>query len=72
MTQTPCLAKSKVEIILDIGHLDLAPRITIILFVHSLHLIRMAIWILIDGSSKRTSPSNVSRMQGTFSMQSLL
>jgi hypothetical protein len=46
MTQTPCLAKNKVEIILDIGRLDLAPRITIILSVHSLHLTRMAIWII--------------------------
>jgi hypothetical protein len=46
MTQTPCLAKSKVEIIFDIGHLDLAPRKTIILSVHSLHLTRMAIWII--------------------------
>jgi hypothetical protein len=46
MTQTPCLAKSKVEIIIDIGRFDLAPRITIVLSVHSLHVTRMAIWII--------------------------
>jgi hypothetical protein len=46
MTQTPCLVESKVEIIIDIGHLDLAPRMTIMLFVHPLHLTIMAMWII--------------------------
>jgi hypothetical protein len=43
MTQAPCLVESKVEIILDIGCLDLAPKMIIVLFVHPLHLTRMAI-----------------------------
>jgi hypothetical protein len=43
MTQITCHVESKVEIILDIGHFDLAPRMTIILSIHSLHLTKMAI-----------------------------
>jgi hypothetical protein len=46
MTQTPYFAKSKVEIIFDIGCFDLTPKLTIILFIHPLHLTKMAIWII--------------------------
>ncbi len=45
MIQAPCPVKSKVEIILDIGCFNLAPRITIILSIHPLHLTIMIIYI---------------------------
>jgi hypothetical protein len=45
MTQAPCPTKSKVEIIFDIGRFDLAPRMTIILYVHPLDLTIMVIRI---------------------------
>jgi hypothetical protein len=42
MSQTPHPLKSKTKVII-ISHLDLAPRMTIILPNHDLHLVRMAI-----------------------------
>jgi hypothetical protein len=56
MTQKPCLTESKVEIILDIGHLDLAPRIIIMLSIHPLHLTKMAIWIINRWEFKKDIP----------------
>jgi len=40
MTQTPRPLKSKIETII-IGHLDLAPKMTIILPNHALHMVKM-------------------------------
>jgi hypothetical protein len=45
MSKTPRPLKSKTKVII-IGHLDLAPRMTIILPNHDLHLVRMAINII--------------------------
>jgi hypothetical protein len=45
MTQTPHPLKSKTKVII-IGHIDLAPRMTIILPNHALHLIKMVINII--------------------------
>jgi hypothetical protein len=39
MTQTPCLLKSKTEVII-IGCINLAPKMTIILPNHVLHLVK--------------------------------
>jgi hypothetical protein len=72
MIQAPCPVKSKVEIILDIGCFNLAPRITIILSIHPLHLTIMIIYIFNLCEFKKASPSNVVGMQGTFSMQNVL
>ncbi len=49
MSQTLCLPKSKVEIILNICYLNLAPSMVIILCVHSLHLTKMVIRLSIRG-----------------------
>jgi hypothetical protein len=43
MAQTVHPPKSKVEIIFDVNHLNLAPRIAIMFPVHSLHLPKMTI-----------------------------
>jgi hypothetical protein len=56
MTQAPCPMKSKVENILDIGCFDLAPRMTIIHFVHPSHLTIMAIQIFNLWEFKKNIP----------------
>jgi hypothetical protein len=53
-SQTSCHLESKAEIVLDICHFNLAPNMTIILFIHSLHLTKMAIWI-IKGKLKKNN-----------------
>jgi hypothetical protein len=43
MSQALCHLESKVEIVFNICHFNLAPNMTIIFFIHSLHLTKMAI-----------------------------
>jgi hypothetical protein len=43
MTQTSCFMEMKVEIIFNVCHLDLAPRMAMVLPIHSLHLSRMVV-----------------------------
>jgi hypothetical protein len=43
MAQTTHSPKSKVEIILGVSHLNLAPQMAIMFLVHSLHLPRVTI-----------------------------
>jgi hypothetical protein len=45
MTQTPSSLKSKVEIVLDVTCLNFAPRIAIMLPIHSLHLAKLIVEI---------------------------
>jgi hypothetical protein len=67
MTQTPCFLKSKVEIILDVSHLNLTPCMVIMLLIHSLHLVRLIVEILTtNGSSNKTSPLDEVLMQRHF------
>jgi len=52
MTQTPYPMKNKVEIILDVFHFDLPPRMAIVLPIHSLYITKMAVWIINEGEFK--------------------
>jgi hypothetical protein len=45
MAQTPSTLKSKVEIVLDVSCINLAPRMAIMLLVCSLHLVRLIVGI---------------------------
>jgi len=45
MAQTLSLLKSKVEIVLDVSCINLAPHMSIMLHVHSLHLVRLIVGI---------------------------
>jgi hypothetical protein len=52
MTQTPYHVKNKVEIIFDVCHFDLPPIMAIGLPIHSLHITKMAMWIINEGEFK--------------------
>jgi hypothetical protein len=45
MAQTPSPLKIKVEIVLDVSCINLAPRMAIMLLVHSLHLVRQIVGV---------------------------
>jgi hypothetical protein len=53
MIQTPYAVKNKVEIILDVCHFDLPPRMAIVFFVHSLHITKMAMWNINEGEFEK-------------------
>jgi hypothetical protein len=62
MAQTLSPLKSKVEIVLDVSCINLAPRMAIMLHVHSLHLVRLIVEINKE-EFKQNITINVVRMQ---------
>jgi hypothetical protein len=72
MTQTPYPMKNKVEIILDVFHFDLPPRMAIILPIHSLYITKMAVWIINEGIAKKMSTLNANIKLGTFLIHNVL
>jgi hypothetical protein len=62
MAQATFFSKNKVEIIIDVNHLNLAPRIAIMFPVHSLHLPRVIVETNNKGEFNKTSPLNPVRM----------
>jgi hypothetical protein len=63
MAQATSFPKNKVEIILDVSRLNLTPRMAIIFPIHSLHLPKVIVGTNNGGSSNKTPPLNVVRMQ---------
>jgi len=66
MAQTPSTLKSKVEIVLDVSCINLAPHVAIMLIVHSLHLIK-----LIVGIDKEELKQNITIKCGWNAMNNL-
>jgi hypothetical protein len=53
MTQTPSSLKNKVEIVLEISCFNFAPRMAIMLLIHSLHLAKLIVKIDNKGGFKQ-------------------
>jgi hypothetical protein len=63
MAQAMNSMKSKVEIIFDVSHLNLAPRMAIMFPIHSLQLPIVTIMTNKGRSSNKSSALNVVKMQ---------
>jgi hypothetical protein len=68
MAQATRSPKSNVEIIFYVSHFNFAPCMAIMFLVHYLHLPGMIVRTENKGSSNKTSPLNMVKMQQTFSM----